>query len=330
MQRAKLRGITLKWWIKVFISSLLLYLILRKVGLTSLISASLSVNIFMFIPSALLGLLFTFIKTYKWYYLLKNTARDISFRAALKSYLIGVSFGLVTPARAGEISRAFFLESTERIRFAALVVLDKIFDLTVVVALGLGSSFFFLGGKVTALLTFFLALALLLLLGYRPILSFWKRNLFSPQKGVWNNLLSHIPNILSFRLIAVSLCLTVVSYLVVLLEAYLLISGFERVLPLVVLWVFPLVMLSNILPVTIGGLGVREGLAAFLFSRFSVAASSAVGASFLIFIFNTLAPAVAGAILFASFGLERGYSLKNWPRHGKDREDGLGETNRQT
>jgi uncharacterized membrane protein YbhN (UPF0104 family) len=58
---------------------------------------------------------------------------------------------------------------------------------------------------------------------------------------------------------------------------------------------YPLVIFANIIPVTIGGVGVREGVSAIILGRFRVAPEVAVSASFLLFCINTLLPGLIGA-----------------------------------
>jgi hypothetical protein len=56
-----------------------------------------------------------------------------------------------------------------------------------------------------------------------------------------------------------------------------------------------LILLTNLIPLTIGNLGIREGAAAFLLARFGVAAPAAVNAAFLLFLFDSVIPGLAGA-----------------------------------
>jgi uncharacterized membrane protein YbhN (UPF0104 family) len=51
------------------------------------------------------------------------------------------------------------------------------------------------------------------------------------------------------------------------------------------------------MPVTIGGLGIREGAAAWLLSRYGVPTAEAALAAFLMFSINTALPGLIGAFL---------------------------------
>lgn len=77
----------------------------------------------------------------------------------------------------------------------------------------------------------------------------------------------------------------------------LLIHAFHPIGFIAVLATYPLILLINTFPITISGIGVREGAAAFLLSFFGIPASAAVMASFLLFCINTLLPGIVGAFL---------------------------------
>jgi uncharacterized membrane protein YbhN (UPF0104 family) len=65
----------------------------------------------------------------------------------------------------------------------------------------------------------------------------------------------------------------------------------------IVFLTFPLVILTNVLPLTVGGLGIREGAAAALLSHYGVPTAEAALAAFLMFAINTALPGLVGALL---------------------------------
>jgi uncharacterized membrane protein YbhN (UPF0104 family) len=64
----------------------------------------------------------------------------------------------------------------------------------------------------------------------------------------------------------------------------------------VILFVFPLVLLTNVAPVTLSGLGLREGTAIALLALFGISSAAAFNATFLSYLLNSVAPAVVGAV----------------------------------
>ena len=63
--------------------------------------------------------------------------------------------------------------------------------------------------------------------------------------------------------------------------------------------IIPLVYLVTILPISLGGLGVREGAFAFLLAKFGVSASVAITLSFLIYFNRVLLAGIGGCVQLA-------------------------------
>jgi uncharacterized protein (TIRG00374 family) len=100
------------------------------------------------------------------------------------------------------------------------------------------------------------------------------------------------------RISGVSLVVTLVSYLVAFLQGYFLIIALGGEIDLkVVILVFPIIILTNVLPFTIGGLGVREGTSVVLLSMFSISKEIAINFAFLWFIVNTFIPGAIGVLM---------------------------------
>jgi hypothetical protein len=102
---------------------------------------------------------------------------------------------------------------------------------------------------------------------------------------------------LSPRSTTVFLALTLASFAIVLIQFGIILSSWTAPTPDLVLLTFPLVILTNVLPITVGGLGVREGAAALLLAHYRVPAADAVLAALLMFTLNTALPGVLGALL---------------------------------
>ncbi len=64
--------------------------------------------------------------------------------------------------------------------------------------------------------------------------------------------------------------LAILSACVAIIQCYLLVNAFQPADFSTVFFTFPLIILTNIVPVTISGLGVREGAAVLLLPQFGV------------------------------------------------------------
>jgi len=77
--------------------------------------------------------------------------------------------------------------------------------------------------------------------------------------------------------------------------AFLLSQAIGLAVPLPVFFaIIPLVYLATVLPISLGGLGVREGTLVFLLSKFGVATSDAVTLSFLIYLNRVVVGGIGG------------------------------------
>ena len=84
--------------------------------------------------------------------------------------------------------------------------------------------------------------------------------------------------------------LTVTQYFLIINQYYTL--GFASLLISV-----PLILVANIIPITYAGLGLRETFAIYLLRDFNILPEIAVTASLIVFLINSVLPALVGAIL---------------------------------
>ena len=106
--------------------------------------------------------------------------------------------------------------------------------------------------------------------------------------------------LVSWPLSNIILILSFLTMSVYFLQAYILLSAFQPVAASTILMVFPFILLTNLVPVTIGSLGIREGAAIYLLSQFGIPAGAAVSVSLLLFLFDTVIPGVLGSLFFYS------------------------------
>ena len=92
-------------------------------------------------------------------------------------------------------------------------------------------------------------------------------------------------------LILMSLCITVTS----IFQFHLILNAFAPANVSTSFMVFPLAILLATIPITFGGLGLRESAMVFLLAIFSVAEESAMNAS-LVFYFLNVAPFLCGTL----------------------------------
>ena len=287
--KAKLFGI-----LKVIVTLTLVALILSKVGIERIRETwdnieHLEVAIAIIISPAvvLLG-------TYKWRLMVHGSGIAVTWRRALISFLGGMGIGLVTPMRVGELSRIFFLAGKREV-LLGIALVDKAIDLESLLLLaiiGCALAFGIIHTAIFGLLSSIVLGFILFPAQYTWVIS--RIIHYLPYKQKIKGMLASIeslPTKLTMSCLAIRLLICVID----MMQFGLLITAFGSVEPMAILAAYPLVMLVNTFPVTISGIGLREGTAAILLSFFGVPAAVAVSASFMLFCINTLFPGIIGA-----------------------------------
>ena len=240
--------------------------------------------------AASLTLPFVLLKAFKWHQLLKTERPQTAYTLALRSFLIGVGASLFTPARLGELARSICFPR-RRLEVFTLVVVDKFIDMSTLLGVFLLS---------LILLSPWLGLVGLFGLGCLWILIYTGFSLTKSAKWISRKswlaerfrLLRQLPR----RLIAFNICFACACFGLVSLQFYLLLSSLQSVGWQVGL-TLPIILVVSSLPISIMGLGLREGTAALILSRYGVPMELAVAAAFSLFVINALLPGLVGLVL---------------------------------
>jgi len=236
------------------------------------------------------------LKALKWHLLLRSFWSDGSFSLALKSFLCGFSFGVLTPGKVGEFSRVFFLPYHDKSRGVSLVIIDRYCDLVALLFLSVFGVTHFTG---------FAYGSLVLFAGVGAGILFFLSRFLLEQLPSWssfatlNNLLDRLrknPRIKAtvfLKVLLLSLC----CFLVSVATSFSLLLAFHELRLLDALAVFPLTLLTNVLPITIGNLGIREGATIYLLGPFGVEKEAAFHVSLMLFVLHSVIPAAIGSII---------------------------------
>jgi glycosyltransferase 2 family protein len=247
-----------------------------------------------------------FTKVVKWWLLLRTLDESVSLAATARSFLGGIAVAIITPARLGEAARIAYLPSRTRAQALGVLVIDRLIDVLVLAVATCAT--------IPVLLhmpqfdeTFIVLAAILVLMAAVGLM------LAKPLARPLANCAARVP-VLGSLLVRVSGGLSAVPRSALLVNAVIamvsLVFGaiqFDALIralspsasitaaPLHLgLIVFPPVVLSNLVPLSIGGLGVRESTAAWLLGQFGIPAVVAVSAAFLLFVFNMIVPGLIG------------------------------------
>ena len=288
--------------IKLCLTVVIFAVILSKINFGHIYNTFTAPNkTFLFISFALIIPNFAF-KFWKWHYLLEICGMNESFYNAARSYLAGLAIGMVTPARAGEMGRALFLREKEKLKGTGVVIVDKLFDLIGIVLLSLIGARVLISQNTFYLLFAFVAAGICIIFFsrsfHRLVTSALSNNSLGKKIMEIFSVLEHISKGVATK----NIVITITMFFVVLLQCYFLVKTFYTgaVTFNAILFAYPLVIVANILPITIGGLGVREGVAVFTLSLFGIPGEVAVSATLYLFIINVVFPSLLGCLVIFS------------------------------
>lgn len=217
------------------------------------------------------------VQFFRWRYLVICNSVSFDFKDIIPSFFAGYSFRLMIPGGHAEISKIFLLPGKKRGK-AVAVGMEKFFQTYIkLVLLLIALSFSF-----PAYNTFFYPSIgiLILLLFFLPKIK-WLKKL---QEKEVNNLVV-FGNTLIFSLLI--FIIMVIQYYILLNQVNS-IEFFETMHTVVYLWG------SGIVPISISGLGVREGLAVYFLKMYGIVPAHAVATSLFLFFLNTIIPALIG------------------------------------
>ena len=242
---------------------------------------------------------FIWLKSSKWHLMARDAGATESFQTSCRAVLVGLGFGIFTPGRAGELMRAKPYASISKVTLAGLVVVDRLIDLITVVIL---SALFF----VDHMHPVFLWMAL----GVNVVALFSLRYVLQVHRLLPKGLAAHRLQEILVKIGAGSCALTprrVMAYatisfaiwFVVITQFYFFLNMYQRCDFKVALVTMPIIQFTNLVPVTIGGLGVREALSVYVLRPFGVQEPVAAIAALSVFVFDIALPGLVGLGLFA-------------------------------
>ena len=299
------------WLIRLFkaaVSIGLIYLLVRTMQKDALKAALTDANPWWIVAAFTLVPVNLMLQGLRWHLLVRTELDSIPFAKVFSSFLGGLSLGLITPGRVGEVGRVFLLEAPSRIRLAGLHVLDKLYFVAGVALLGPVSLFFMPGFRealpdsirrgaevIVILLPFLYFVFALRPQPLRGLLLALQMGL--GIKGRSLELLRAYDGIHTRQcLIATGLTLT--QFLSIFTQFYLLSRAFQPVSWLTAAHTYAAALfVKTALPISLGSLGVGEWAAVSFYVRYGLADTTGFTASLLLFATNVLLPGLIGLLV---------------------------------
>lgn len=255
--------------LKVAVSSALLYFVMAKTGTAKVFATLASINITAFLAAAIIYVFTQFISTLRWRLLLPAGLR---LRTLFSLYMIGSFFNMFLPGIiGGDAVKGFYLyRATGKGGLSmASIFMERYLGFVVLISICLVAFPFgykYLEGAGIAWLLPLIVISFVV----GSILFFWLQlgrriqflsefynyfHIYKGQKGV----------------IGKGLVLSVFVQFFGIIAVYILSAGLGQSIPLLAFMIYlPIIILFSMLPISISGLGVREGAFVFFFGFMGV------------------------------------------------------------
>lgn len=268
----------LKYFIGVFLLGWILWRVDRRQMVQTLVDLKYS-TLLMVILLATVNISTQF---YRWKYLIESHSNHFHYKDLIPSFFAGFAFRLMVPGGHAEITKVFMLPGKKRGKVVAFSI-EKFFQTYIKFIFVLIAFPFFYPDYQFQL--WFIAVAGMLAYFFLPALwgqKFMER--FREKELQYKRIF--LQTLIYSLAIFISL---VFQYYLLLNDAHTL-DLWNTALVVTMIWG------AGLLPISVSGLGVRENLAVFFLALYSIPASTAVGISLLIFLINTILPALTGAV----------------------------------
>ena len=279
----------------LFSLSILVYLI-YLIDLDKILNSLLHANIIVLLIPISLSFISSLFRSERWKIILNRKGVEISHLTSLKLTFIGTFYGLVTPAKLGEVLKTRYLD--DRVKGLLSTIVDKLYDILILFVLCMVGGFIFANIIENVMLTIFLVGGIILLITIllsHPRIFTYLLNIISPKKEKiegYNILKEFISsNVL------VCVVLTIFIYAANLMQGYLVLYSLNAstdIFPTIFL--FPLIMLSTLIPITFSGMGIREGTSILLLSVAGISDTVAFSFSILWWVIGIVVPALVGVL----------------------------------
>ncbi|HET6349333.1 MAG TPA: lysylphosphatidylglycerol synthase transmembrane domain-containing protein [Candidatus Krumholzibacteria bacterium] len=254
----------------------------------------------------------------RWRYVIQSLGIEYSLRRSTVVWVIGFFASAVTPAKAGDVVRAFYLRNdTGRPLGEAFLTIfvDRLWDIAFVLVAGAVSVLVF-SARYMRVPSAPLVVAGVLVLGAAAVVATrreWVRLLVKPMASVliparFRDRLSmnfntfydalRVHGSRPVRAVVMAAYTLVCWMLIFALAIYVARLLSLPVRPAYIVLIMPIVTLVELLPVSVSGLGTRDAAVVFFFSVVGTGAAQAVGFSIVYVLIGTYLTALAGFLLW--------------------------------
>lgn len=283
-----MKGKRLFFFVKLAVATIILWLIFRRIDLQEVLHSFKQIKLTVLAILVITAALKLYIQYLNWRYCLSiNKEYQPKRYEVVKSFFIGTALRFLIPGGHGTFGKAYYLSNDKKASLVS-VGIEKVLQTWIALLSGsFAAAFFFQKYSLT------LRLTVIIVAGILPWLFYFASKIFKNHQveSYSTNYRKIILPIAGQQ--AIFILLTVVQY-------YVLISQFFRINFIDTLIAVPLILLGNVIPISYAGLGVRESFAIHLLGHYNISSEVAVTTSLLVFLLNSVLPALGGVWLIVS------------------------------
>ena len=294
---------------KVGVSLGLIIYLISKLDIKAIYEAFGKMDIFLLSFSLPFIVIMYLIKARKWQALLNCIDIEISMRKSLEIVLIGTFYGAITPGRAGEVSRAFYLNSDSS-RSIPTVIIDRIIDIICLLLLSaLSIAFVFKDWNLIYLTALAMApfIAGIILITNEKFVSFIFKKI-SKNREYKENYIRTIREITENKKVLIFVFLMTIGYYLVNIVVYwVVIKSLSLALNNILVFSLPIIIILGNFPISISGFGVREFVSVTIFNLLNENSEYGFSCSVILYLLTILSPALFGFLLTLKQNLKTSY-----------------------
>lgn len=238
------------------------------------------------------------IKARKWQVLLNCINVQIPIKRSLEIILIGTFYGALTPGRAGEVSRAFYLDA-EKSRSIPTIIMDRAIDAICLLILSVLSTALFFKDRnliyLMILVVLFFTAGIIITMNEKIVTFAFKS--FSQGKEYTENYMRTIREITgNKKTLFFVLSLTFGYYILNLIVYWIVIRSLSATLNNILVFSLPIVVILGNFPISISGFGVREFASVTIFRMLNENSAYGFTCPVVLYFLTSLSPALFGFI----------------------------------
>ena len=306
---------------KVFATTLVVVSLAYTVDFASLWSLLRSSKVSLLWVAVGITLLVNLIKPLRWLLLLRSVAPSTSYKTALRSHLVSVGARLLLPGKVGEFGRAVGLPNVELKTGLYLAGLDVLLEVLITSAIAIPGLYLLFGWLGALALALPWAVLVVSVLRQSARSSTVAEPASSPTRFAWLKKLKSalhaaargIRVVGQLRLLT-GLWMTLGIAGLRLLQLATLVVSLGGAVNLTFAALYPVIQLADAIPLTVGGIGVREWVGVQVLPMGNISVEAAAAAIFLQYLITNLLPGLVGWVVLLKVSDEHSINRPSWLR----------------